>query len=75
MKYVYARAAVICRVNGHPVTVKLGETRHADDPVVLAHPDVFSDEPIIVTRYPGWEPDVEQATAAPGEKRSVRRGN
>jgi hypothetical protein len=79
-RYVFAVCEnVSCRVDGQPVTVKRGETRHADDPVVKAYPDFFSDTPVIVARFPGWQPaadrEVEQATAAPGEKRRARRGD
>jgi hypothetical protein len=74
--YVYAHCDnVSTRVNGLPITIRRGECRYADDPVVLAHPDLFTDQPLLVTRFPGWEPDVEQATAAPGEKRSTRRAS
>lgn len=54
----------------------------ADDPVVKAHPDLFSDDPRYGLSYSaqpeGWDaPEghpVEQATKAPGEKRPTRRG-
>jgi hypothetical protein len=62
-------------VNGHPLTVKINETRYSSDPVVLAHPALFSDDPVVIARYPGWQPDVEQATAAPGERRASRRAD
>jgi hypothetical protein len=50
----------------------------ADDPIVKAYPDRFSPDPrfgLQYTREPeGWDaPPVEQATAAPGEKRTTRR--
>jgi hypothetical protein len=44
----------------------------ADDPFVKAHPELFSATPIKVHRTVAV---VEQATAAPGEKRSTRRGD
>jgi hypothetical protein len=44
----------------------------ADDPVVKAHPEWF-DLPRKAAEKRA-EPVVEQATAAPGEKRNVRRG-
>jgi hypothetical protein len=49
----------------------------ADDPIVKAHPDVFSDDPrwgMLYSREPeGYDAPVEQTTAAPGEKRNVVR--
>lgn len=61
------------------VLVKKGEHWPADDPAVKASPSLFSADPRYGLRYsaepPGYnDPPVEQATAAPGEKRSVRRG-
>lgn len=45
----------------------------ADDPLVIAYPDLFSTEPVkVYTSERGWAP-VESATAAPGEVRNVRR--
>jgi hypothetical protein len=40
----------------------------ADDPLVTANPDAFTDYPVTVKRT--VLPTIEQATAAPGEKRS-----
>ena len=49
----------------------------ADDPIVRAHPGVFSSDPrfgLNFSREPaGYDAPVEQATAAPGEKRNVVR--
>lgn len=50
----------------------------ADDPVVQQYPDQFSRDPrfgLQYTREPaGWDDaPIEQATAAPGEKRQTRR--
>ena len=77
MSYVFAHCDnTSMRDDGLPITVKRGEARHADDPVVKAHPELFGDDPVIIARFPGWTPpadDVEQATAAPGERRSTRR--
>jgi hypothetical protein len=41
--------------------------------MVLANPGLFTDDPPVVHPI-GWEPRVEQATAAPGEVRESRRG-
>jgi hypothetical protein len=59
--------------------VRKGTHWPADDPVVKAHPDMFSSDPRYGLSYSaepkGWsDPPVEQATAAPGEKRQIRRG-
>lgn len=73
-RYVFATATVSVREPGskYPTTVHQGTVWHADCPMVTSHPDLFSDEPPIV--HPrGWEPPVEQATAAPGERRETGR--
>lgn len=44
----------------------------ADDPIVLAQPSLFSDDPSHGLNCS--TPPVETATAAPGEQRRVRRG-
>lgn len=53
-----------------------GEAWRADDPVVKSHPDWFGDTPKVVRttlpRHLQAERPVEQATAAPGEKRTTR---
>ena len=66
--------------------IRFGETWYADDPMVKANPSLFTDDPRtagIRTTAPLPEADqlgrpdapVEQATAAPGERRSaVKRG-
>jgi hypothetical protein len=61
------------------VLVHKGEHWPADDPAVKASPSLFSADPRYGLRYsaepPGYnDPPVEQATAAPGERRNVRRG-
>lgn len=60
------------------VFVEKGSHWPADDPVVKAAPSLFSTDPRYGMRYSvepaGFaDPPVEQATAAPGEKRSTRR--
>lgn len=65
--------------------VRKGSHWPDDDPVVLAHPDLFSTDPryglSFSAKPDGFddpvrdaEPPVEQATRAPGEKRQARRG-
>lgn len=75
-RFVFARASVSLRERGskYPTQVKEGQAWHADHPLVKDHPDAFSSEPLVI--YPrGWEAPVEQATAAPGEKRATRRAD
>lgn len=74
MKYVFARATVSVREPGskYPSTVHQGSVWHATCPMVLSHPDLFSEDPPEI--HPrGFVPPVEQATAAPGERRNARR--
>jgi hypothetical protein len=85
-RVVFAMAnlpVVIDPVTGARGRVAKGSHWPADDPVVLAHPEVFSTDPRYGLNYSvepdGWdapegEPPVEQATRAPGEKRQTRRG-
>jgi len=61
------------------VFVQKGEHWPANDPAVKASPSTFSTDPRYGLRYSaepsGYnDPAVEQATAAPGERRNVRRG-
>jgi hypothetical protein len=59
------------------VHLNRGEAWDADDPVVRSHPDWFTSDASEFARRsdaPYGEPAaVEQATAAPGEKRATRR--
>ena len=59
--------------DGIPVRLIEGEPWDADDPFVRSHPGVFSDTPP-APRFPRRSQAVEQATAAPGERRGARRG-
>jgi hypothetical protein len=62
---------------GTGFVVRKGSHWPAGDPVVAAHPDMFSDDPRYGMNYSrepaGWDAPVEQATAAPGERRQTRR--
>ena len=73
-RYVFAATSVSVRVPGqtYPVPVRRGEVWFAEDPFVKAYPDLFSEHP---PRARGTEPEVEQASAAPGEKRTTRRAS
>jgi len=58
----------------YPTTVHKGSAWYADSPLVVAHPDMFAAKPPEV--FPrNWVSPVEQATAAPGEKRATRRAD
>ena len=85
MRVVYATSTTSVGLpNGASGTIHKGTHWPADDPIVRAHPDLFSDDPRWGMNY-SVEPEgyndpprssdtpVEQATAAPGEKRSTRR--
>jgi hypothetical protein len=77
-RYVFAKGTGVTTVDGVRVNLTVGEAWDATDPVVGARPDLFSDQPQFVRRTAGGlvvtqRAEVEQATAAPGEKRSTRR--
>jgi hypothetical protein len=55
---------------GQFITLARGMEFDDDDPIVAAHPWAFRDEP---KAGPVTEVPIEQATAAPGEKRGTRR--
>lgn len=59
--------------DGGIVAFREGEPWAADDPFVTAHKDLFSDAPPGPSFPRRTAPAVEQATAAPGERRNVRR--
>jgi len=62
-----ARRSFVTHVDGHQVVVRAGHTHVTeDDPRYLANPQAFR-------LMDPEDPPVEQATAAPGEKRQTRR--
>lgn len=78
MKIVYANATAQVGTANGPLLVGKGTHWPDGDPVVRAHPELFSDDPrfgLVFTAEPeGWDaPPVEQATAGPGERRNTRR--
>lgn len=85
MDIVYARRDEQLTTEwGGNLRVPLGSHWDAEDPLVKAHPDLFTDDPAVglassVHRQAPPRvfvgPDVEQATAAPGEQRNTRRRN
>lgn len=58
---VHAQASCVVTHNGVVVTIREGDKYPEDDPLVRAFQWLFRDS------------GVEQATAAPGEKRATRR--
>lgn len=79
MDIVYATTTTMVAVpGGGQVRVAKGTHWPASDPVVVAQPSLFSDDArygLNFTAEPeGYRAPVEQATAAPGERRNVRRG-
>ena len=80
---VYALASQpIGLATGQTIRVQKGSHWPATDPVVLAHPSLFTSDSRYGLCYtappPGYDTelaplDVEAATANPGERRSVRR--
>ena len=75
MRIVFARSTFI---SGH-VTVVAGSHWSADDPLVRSHPGLFTDDLTFgmsssTGELPPSRP-VEQATAAPGERRTRNRGD
>ena len=78
MDVVYAKSSQPVDLGGAGrVQVRKGTHWPADDPAVVAHPELFSTDPrwgLWYTVEPdGYDAPVETASAAPGEKRSVRR--
>lgn len=74
MGIVYAVSTTsITNTGGVAFTLHRGEVWDADDPLVKQRPGFFSPLPVIarVSAGEGWR-IVEQATAAPGERRKIR---
>lgn len=63
MTALRARTTFVAGVNGRKVRVQQGDIRDSSDPVVKGRERLFEDPAALV----------EQATAAPGERRTVRR--
>lgn len=79
MNVVYATATVaLGTADGGHVVIRSGEHWPADDPIVTAHPDLFSADPRTGLSYSTTPQDpqeapVETVTARPGEKRAMVR--
>lgn len=65
------KAAFVMYEGGRPRVFNPGALLDESDPVVKEHPGSFEDVETYVSDRA--KPPVEQATADPGEKRSVRR--
>lgn len=75
MNLVYANATCsITDAGGMIYTLVRGEPWDADDPLVKHRPSFFSKTPVQArTSVNRGFVEVEQATAAPGEKRNIKR--
>lgn len=82
MKVVYARVGKtwVAAPDGTRVWVHVGQHWPADDPIVRKYPRMFTEDPAAGLSFSSSPPaedraeaPVEQATAAPGEKRATRR--
>jgi hypothetical protein len=72
---VYAKSTTsITNDAGLSFTLHRGEVWSADDPLVKSRPHFFSDVPVVarVSQDQGFVEVIEQATAAPGERRKTR---
>ena len=80
MDVVYAVSdGQVPMADGSLASVRKGGHWPASDPVVKAHPTLFSADARYGMNYSveptGYnDPPVEQATSVPGERRNVRRG-
>jgi hypothetical protein len=70
-------ATVATPGNRYPTTVRKGEAWNSEAAIVVAHPDLFTDDPARAKGAPQRQPQpvdvVEQSTAAPGERSRARR--
>lgn len=63
-----ARQAFATQLDGVTVIIQPGQVVDANDPILKGRRELFDDFAPKVRQYPGQR--VEQATAAPGEKRA-----
>lgn len=72
--YATTTAAVPDISLGITIRVGHGEPWAGDDPFVIAHPDLFSEQcPENAVRRTVATAEIETATKAPGERRTVKR--
>jgi len=60
--------------SGIIIRIVEGEPWAAGDPFVKARPDLFGAQPERIRRTIPYQPVIEQASKAPGEKRATKRG-
>ena len=70
MSYKFANSTCVVHFDGRRLQTEVDQIWAADDEFVKARPDLFNDAPSHVNTI---APVVEQATAAPGEKRATKR--
>ncbi len=70
--YKFCRVSTIIGWKGATLNLRANTVWPADDPFVKAHPELFADSPEVVETSTGarYSAPVEQATAAPGERRA-----
>ncbi|MDP9145911.1 MAG: hypothetical protein M3N43_14680 [Actinomycetota bacterium] len=68
-KLFSARKGFAAIIDGHTIILKPGDVVDAADPILKGRKDLFEDFVPKVRQYNGQR--VEQATAAPGEKRGT----
>jgi hypothetical protein len=71
MAYVFCVSGGSVQLGPVPIQLVPGRAYAADDPVVRQYPQFFADTPTV---YNSYGDIVEQATANPGNRRSVKRG-
>ncbi len=74
MSLVFATSTCSVRHAGNIVRLEAGQCWASDDPFVIARPELFADTPSTVFRTAPRGVVVEQATKAPGERRTTKRG-
>ena len=71
--FKFVKEPVMIGWRGQSLFLKANSVWDAADPVCRAHPELFADSPEVVETSSGaLYRGVEQATAAPGEKRASR---
>ena len=59
----------VTHVNGEPFQVSAGDLFDSRDPILKGRDLLFKPAEGYIRRSPAWRPEMEQATAAPGERR------
>jgi len=66
----FANSTTTVRFGDRLMRLAEGDPWYADDPFVVARPELFADAPVRVFGERG--PVVESASAAPGERRAIK---